>query len=165
MVFILIIVTILAVALVNSIVKVYDLVSYKYLIRILPVIGTISLVLGVILFALKKGKQIMIISVFFVLALYLSNVISAAFINNQRQNTFANGTRIANAVESYYEVNNRYPKDLDELMPRYIGSIPKIKTTYDEGDFVYFLTEGGKSYFLGFENYCFDGKSWIEEEK
>jgi len=164
LVLILIIVTILVLVLVNGIVKVYDLVSYKYLIRILPVIGMISLVLGLILFALKKGKHTLIISVFFVLTLYISNIISEIFINNQRQKVFADGTRIASGINSYYEVNNKYPKDLDELIPKYIDSIPKIKTTYDEGDFVYYITEDGKSYFLGFENYYFDGKGWIEEE-
>lgn len=161
----LIIVTILAVALVNSIVKVYDLAQYKYLMRILPVIGITSLVLGVILFALKKGKHTIIISAFFVLALYFSNIISVALINNQRQNAFTNGNRIATAVENYYEDNNIYPKDLSELIPKYIDNIPKKKTTYDEGeDFVYYVTEGGKSYFLGFEHYYFDGKGWIEKE-
>jgi hypothetical protein len=163
-VLILIIISILTVALANSIVRVYNLVSYKYLMRVLPVIGIIFLILGVILFVLKKVKYIMIISAFFILALYISDIISVMFINNQRQNIFNDGTLIAGAIERYYEDNNKYPKDLDELIPKYIDSIPKIKTTYDEGDFTYYITEGGKSYFLGFENYYYDGIGWIEAE-
>lgn len=106
----------------------------------------------------------MIISAFFILALNISNIISVMLINNQRQNIFNDGTLIAGAIERYYEDNNKYPKDLDELIPKYIDSIPKIKTTYDEGDFTYYITEGGKSYFLGFENYYYDGIGWIKAE-
>ena len=95
-------------ALANSIVGVYNLVSYKYLMRVLPVIGIIFLILGVILFVLKKVKYIMIISAFFILALYISDIISVMFINNQRQNIFNDGTLIA-GIERYYE-DNKYQR-------------------------------------------------------
>jgi hypothetical protein len=89
---------------------------------------------------------------------------SRSIINNQRQRVFADGTIIAGALNNYYKHNNIYPEELKELMPKYINSIPKIKMTYDNGDFSYYSQYGGKSYFLGFEAYYFDGTGWTTVE-
>lgn len=155
---------IVVIALLSIIVKVYDIVPYKNLTHLLPVIGVISLISGTVLFVLKKGKRTMVFSILFLLVLLISNFISVSIINNQRQRVFADGVCIAEALNNYYRDNNNYPKDLIELVPKYIDSIPKIKTTYSEGDFSYYVKDEGKSYYLGFEQYYFDGNGWIEEE-
>ncbi|HHV30624.1 hypothetical protein [Acetivibrio mesophilus] len=160
----LIIIFFMMIASLNCIVRVYNLASYKNLIYLLIRIGVVSLLFGAILFVLKKGRYVMIFSAIFLIMLFISNSLSISIINKQRQSVFDNGIRIVNALSSYYKDNNKYPEDLKELMPKYIDSIPKIKTSYYEGEFLYYVKDEGKSYYLGFEHYYFDGKGWLELE-
>lgn len=48
-----------------------------------------------------------------------------------------NGERIVRACESFCSDNGRYPKTLNELVPRYLPSIPPAKYSMD-GDFHYY---------------------------
>jgi tetratricopeptide (TPR) repeat protein len=49
----------------------------------------------------------------------------------------ANAPRIIAACEEFHSANGKYPKTLDELVPRYMGSIPRAKYCLMFGDFVY----------------------------
>ena len=48
-----------------------------------------------------------------------------------------NGERIVKACESFHSDSGRYPKTLNELVPRYLPSIPRAKYSLD-GDFGYY---------------------------
>ena len=58
-------IVIIAIALFNGIVKVYDIVSYRNFIHFLPLVGVISLVLGIALFVMKKGKYTLFFQLYF----------------------------------------------------------------------------------------------------
>ena len=50
----------------------------------------------------------------------------------------ANAPRIIAACEEFHAANGTFPKTLDELVPRYIPSVPRAKYCLMWGDFVYF---------------------------
>jgi hypothetical protein len=49
----------------------------------------------------------------------------------------ANAPRIIAACEEFHAANGRFPKTLDELVPRYLPSIPPAKYCLDYGQFQY----------------------------
>jgi hypothetical protein len=56
---------------------------------------------------------------------------------NQWKKADVNGERIVRACESYHALKGHYPKTLDELVPRYLRSIPRA--TYGAGgEFIYY---------------------------
>lgn len=82
-----------------------------------------------------------------------------------------NGERIVRACESFYSDNGRYPNTLNELVPRYLPSIPPAKYSMD-GDFHYYNSRDSDSSDgpapmlwwnqLLFQHniYSFDGRGW-----
>lgn len=77
----------------------------------------------------------------------------------------ANATRIIAACEEFHAANGRYPCGLDELVPRYMGSIPRAKYCVAWGEFLYFNL--GKSMLVwyvvppyGRKIYDFEGRRW-----
>ena len=83
----------------------------------------------------------------------------------------ANGERIVTACQSYYADNSRYPKTLDELVPRYLPAIPRA--TYSIiGDFHYYNSResdslNGPTPILWWDKfgplckiYSFDSRGW-----
>ena len=50
----------------------------------------------------------------------------------------ANATRIIQACDQYRGANGEYPKTLDDLVPRYLNSIPTAKYCLAWSDFSYF---------------------------
>jgi hypothetical protein len=119
------------------------------------------LIYGLILLLMKRDKYIFILSICFILSLVISSFVGSKIIDIQRDKVFEDGNRIVHALEQYYKDNNKYPVSLSELVPKYIESVPKIKTTYDrEGDFSYF--KYGNNCFLGFENFYFVRGGWAE---
>ena len=53
----------------------------------------------------------------------------------------ANAPRIIAACEKFHSDNGRYPKTLDELVPRYLSYIPRAKYCFDYGEFRYWNHE------------------------
>lgn len=49
----------------------------------------------------------------------------------------ANGERVVKACEDFHVDNGQYPKTLDELVPRYLPSVPRAKYSLD-GKFWYY---------------------------
>lgn len=49
----------------------------------------------------------------------------------------ANAPRIIAACEEFHAANGKFPKTLDELVPRYMPSIPRAKYCLVWGDFLY----------------------------
>ena len=55
----------------------------------------------------------------------------------------ASAPRVVAACEQYHAANGRYPKNLDELVPDYMPSVPPAKYCLGPwGRFVYFFNEG-----------------------
>jgi hypothetical protein len=54
----------------------------------------------------------------------------------------ANAPRIIAACEEFHAANREFPKTLDELVPRYLPSIPRAKYCLDYGTFQYWNLEG-----------------------
>jgi hypothetical protein len=50
----------------------------------------------------------------------------------------ANSARLIQACERYREANGNYPERLDDLVPRYLSSIPRAKYCLDDGEFKYY---------------------------
>ncbi len=50
----------------------------------------------------------------------------------------ANASRIIAACERFHGVNGRFPKSLDELVPRYMPFVPRAKYCLGYGEFDYF---------------------------
>lgn len=48
-----------------------------------------------------------------------------------------NAPRIILACEAFHDANGEYPKTLDELVPRYLQSIPRAKYCLMQGNFLY----------------------------
>lgn len=63
-----------------------------------------------------------------------------AIANNAVQVRIAesNAPRIVAACEEFYAATGRFPKTLDELVPRYMPSVPRAKYCLNYGEFVYF---------------------------
>ena len=79
-----------------------------------------------------------------------------------------NGERIVRACESFYSDSGRYPKTLNELVPRYLPSIPPAKYSMD-GAFHYYNSDdsGGQAPILWWNQflllrmiYSFESKEW-----
>ena len=79
-----------------------------------------------------------------------------------------NAVQIINACEEFHAANGRYPKTLNELVPRYLKSIPRAKYCLISGEFVYsFDKESGRCILwwckilpFGTEVYSFADKRW-----
>jgi hypothetical protein len=54
----------------------------------------------------------------------------------------ANAPRIIAACEEFHAANGRFPKTLDELVPRYMPSVPRAKHCLALGEFVYWYSDG-----------------------
>jgi len=54
----------------------------------------------------------------------------------------ANAPRIIAACEEFHAANGKFPKTLDELVPRYMPSIPRAKYCLDFGEFQYLNLDG-----------------------
>ena len=54
----------------------------------------------------------------------------------------ANAARIVKACEDFHAANGRFPKTLDELVPRYTPRVPRAKYCLTWGDFVYVNNQG-----------------------
>ncbi|MCX7424759.1 MAG: hypothetical protein NTW96_03900 [Planctomycetia bacterium] len=54
----------------------------------------------------------------------------------------ANAARIVAACEEFHAANGTFPKTLDELVPRYMPSIPRAKYCLDYGEFLYLNLDG-----------------------
>ena len=54
----------------------------------------------------------------------------------------ANADRIIKACEQFTAANGGYPTNLDELLPRYLRSVPRAKYSVAFGDFSYWSLEG-----------------------
>jgi hypothetical protein len=50
----------------------------------------------------------------------------------------ANATKIIGACKEFHTANGRYPRTLDELVPKYMPSVPRAKYCLDIGKFLYF---------------------------
>ena len=59
----------------------------------------------------------------------------------QRKNANEKALRIIAACEAFHTAEGRYPKTLDELVPKYLKSIPRAKYCLD-GEFRYWNMEG-----------------------
>ena len=66
-----------------------------------------------------------------------------AIANTSIQWTIAavNGERVVKACEAFHADNGRYPKTLNELVPRYLPAVPHAKYCMD-GDFQYYNSDG-----------------------
>ncbi len=84
--------------------------------------------------------------------------------------TIAEGkaVQIINACEDFHAANGRYPKTLNELVPRYLKSVPRAKYCLISGEFVYSSNEESGRCILwwckilpfGTEVYSFEDKRW-----
>jgi hypothetical protein len=77
----------------------------------------------------------------------------------------ANSLRIVAACEEFDAANGTFPKSLDELVPRYLPSIPRAKYCLTNGDFVY--STSGKPMLVwyvippfGRRIYDFESRQW-----
>lgn len=61
------------------------------------------------------------------------------FANNSLQTRVAriNAARVVEACEQYHEANGTYPESLDELVPRYLSSVPRAKYCLSWGEIRY----------------------------
>lgn len=55
----------------------------------------------------------------------------------------SNGERIIRACEGFRRETGRYPKTLEDLVPKYLRSIPRAKYCLSHGDFVYWTKGSG----------------------
>ena len=77
----------------------------------------------------------------------------------------ANAQRVIKACEEFRVANGRYPGNLDELVPKYLSSVPPAKYCLAEGNFRYHNSDGHCSLAwtrFGFYRryYNFDEKRW-----
>jgi hypothetical protein len=78
-----------------------------------------------------------------------------------------NASQIIVACEAFHNDNNRFPKTLDELVPRYIPAIPRAKYCLAFGEFRYWGSEDDHPILVwyvvppyGRKIYDFDDKRW-----
>lgn len=78
------------------------------------------------------------------LGIYLSSVI-LVFCLNALNNQIAQSRAdvLVSAVKKFYSENQRYPKSLDDLVPRYVDQIPSAKYTFTFNEFKYENSEDG----------------------
>ena len=98
-------------------------------------------------------------------ALTLGSVLGITAIQSKIADT--NAKRIINACEEFHDANGRYPHTLDELVPRYLGSIPRAKYCLMFGDFWYFNYPGSSCMLMwvkvppfGRNIYHFEDRRW-----
>jgi hypothetical protein len=78
----------------------------------------------------------------------------------------ANASRIVEACEQFRAVDGRFPETLDELVPRYLPSIPRAKYCLTLGEFVYWNFNGKPMLMwyvvppFGRRCYDFDTRQW-----
>lgn len=94
--------------------------------------------------------------------------IGVYFLNNHIAQK--NAGKIINAVEAYTEKNGTYPKDLSDLVPEYIPSVPRVKYTINANSFKYETSEKGhilvytKKPPYGKVYYSFEEKKWRKSD-
>ena len=54
----------------------------------------------------------------------------------------AHAPKVIAACEGFHAANGRFPKSLDELVPRYIPSVPRAKYCLAYGEFDYYFNQG-----------------------
>lgn len=54
----------------------------------------------------------------------------------------ARADRVVKACEQFHTANGRYPETLDELVPRYLRSVPRAKYCLFLGNFMYYANQG-----------------------
>jgi hypothetical protein len=91
-------------------------------------------------------------------ALTLGLVLTNATV--QSRITEANATKIITACNEFHTANGRYPTTLDELVPKYMPSVPRAKYCLD-GKFLYFEKQ---PMLMWYDGVRFHGIS-INEEK
>ena len=72
-------------------------------------------------------------------ALTLGIVLASYFV--QRKIAHVHAEQVIKACEEFHVACGRYPHTLDELVPRYLGSIPRAKYCLCWGEFVYLSYE------------------------
>lgn len=110
--------------------------SFMASILVCPVWCVVSLVKAVIQ---RPGWKIGL-SRILVPALTLGLVLGNAAL--QSRIAGANAQRIIGACEQFRVANGRYPSQLKELEPRYLGSLPRAKYSLVFGEFRYWSFEG-----------------------
>lgn len=59
----------------------------------------------------------------------------------QKRIAMDHGAQIVQACKQYREATGSYPKRLNDLVPRYMSSIPMAKYCLSQGEFMYFTSE------------------------
>jgi hypothetical protein len=79
----------------------------------------------------------------------------------------AHAQQIIKACDVFYVANKRYPHTLDELVPRYLRSVPRAKYCLTWGEFMYWNFEGGEPFMVwyyvppfGRKIYHFQERRW-----
>ncbi|MHB1037554.1 MAG: hypothetical protein ACYC35_22030 [Pirellulales bacterium] len=76
----------------------------------------------------------------------------------------ANASRIIAACEEFHAANGRFPESLDELVPRYMPSVPRAKYCHLYGEFVYFNGTPRLMWYVvppyGRKDYDFETRRW-----
>ena len=78
----------------------------------------------------------------------------------------ANAARVVAACEQFHVDYGRFPQSLDELVPRYIPSVPRAKYCLDYGRFLYWNYDGNPMLVwyavppFGREVYNFKNRTW-----
>ena len=82
----------------------------------------------------------------------------------QRKIAEANAPRVIEACEEFHAANGRFPKTLDELVPRYLPSIPRAKYCLVLGEFHYWKDSALLVWYVvppyGRAIYDFDERRW-----
>jgi hypothetical protein len=78
-----------------------------------------------------------------------------------------NAAHIIKACDDFHAANGRYPKTLNELVPRFLNSIPRAKYSLMDGEFTYYCDKESGHCILwwckipfGKEVYGFESKRW-----
>jgi hypothetical protein len=74
------------------------------------------------------------------LAPIITLILVVANYNVQGKIAMANAGRIIQACEEYRKNNGAYPERLDDLIPRYLNSVPRAKYCLQSSDFRYFVS-------------------------
>lgn len=139
-------------------------IEYMSITRFIPVVVILFFLIDIALFLLKRRTKIMLLPLLFIILLVITNIISNQIINNEYQKVFKSGVKIGSALDQYYKDNQHYPKDLDELVPKYINKIPKANVIWEHSksgsNFSYSTLDYGNKYQIKYEAYVYSGKGW-----
>ncbi len=112
----------------------------------------------------RPGRGIMLFRIA-VPALTLGIVLSNNFV--QRKIAHVHAERIIEACEEFHVAHARYPHTFDEIVPRYLGSIPRAKYCLAYGQFEYLNLDGNRPIMLWYDvppfgrvTYNFEDRRW-----